>query len=89
MRDKAYEKRLPAIREARRLVLEECALFPMLSHLIPGLHQSAKKPLAQETIQSRHAWRRNHPISAMAYGLERFLISSRANRQRKSFVNGD
>lgn len=89
MRDKAYEERLPAIREARRLVLEEYALFPMLSHLIPGLHESTKKPLAKETILSRHAWRRKYPIGAMAYGLERFLISGRANRQRKSFVKGD
>jgi hypothetical protein len=89
MRDKAYEKRLPAIREARRLILEEYALFPMLSHLIPGLHQSTNKPLAKETILSRHAWRRKHPISAVVYGLERFLISSRANRQRKAFVIGE
>jgi hypothetical protein len=87
IQDNAYEKRLPAIREARRLILEEYALFPMLSRLIPGLHQGTKKPLTKEIILSRHAWRRNHPIGAMAYGLERFLISSRANRQRKSFVN--
>jgi hypothetical protein len=88
IRDKAYEERLPAIREARRLVLEEYALFPMLSHLIPGLHQSTEKPLAKETIQSRHAWRRKHPVGALAYGLERLLISSHANRQRKAFVKG-
>jgi hypothetical protein len=88
MRDNAYEERLPSIREARRLVLEEYALFPMLSHLIPGLHQSTNKPLVKETIQSRHAWRRKHPISTVTYGLERLLISSRANRQRKAFVRG-
>jgi hypothetical protein len=89
MRDNAYEKRLPAIREARRLVLEEYALFPMLSRLIPGIHQGTKKSLTKEIILSRHAWRRNHPISAVVYGLERFLITSRANRQRKAFVKGE
>ena len=86
MRDKAYEERLPAIREARRLVLEEYALFPMLSHLIPGLHQSTKKPLAQETIQSRHAWRKRHPLQALAYGLERLRISNQAKRSKNSFL---
>lgn len=86
MRDKAYEERLPAIREARRLVLEEYALFPMLSHLIPGLHQSTNKPLAKETIQSRHAWRKRHPLQALAYGLERLRISNQAKRSKNSFL---
>jgi hypothetical protein len=86
IRDNAYEKRRPAIREARRLVLEEYALFPMLSHLIPGLHQSTKKPLAKETILSRHAWRRRHPLLALAYGLERLKISNRARHRKDVFL---
>lgn len=86
MRDNAYEKRLPAIREARRLVLDEYALFPMLSHLIPKLHQEINKPLTKEAIQSRHLWRQKHPIRAIAYGVERIRILSQANRQRNSFV---
>ena len=81
MRDNAYEERLPAIREARRLVLEEYALFPMLSHLIPGLHQSTNKPLAKETILSRHAWRRKHPFKAISYVIERHYISRLARSQ--------
>jgi hypothetical protein len=86
LRDNAYEKRLPSIREARRLVLEEYALFPMLSRLILGLHQGAKKPMAKEVIQSRHAWRRRHPLMALAYGLERLKISNRAKRYKDVFL---
>lgn len=86
MRDNAYGKRLSAIREARRLVLEEYALFPMLSHLIPGLHQSPKKPLAKETILSRHAWRKKHLIKALAYGLERLNISNHARHCKNAFL---
>jgi hypothetical protein len=82
IRDKAYEKRLPAIREARRLVLEQYALFPMLSHLIPKLHQTSCKSAEKKIIQSRHAWRRQHPIGALAYGLERMRISWRSRRMR-------
>jgi hypothetical protein len=79
--DNVYEKRLPAIREARRLVLDEYALFPMLSRLIPELHQAAKKPLAKETILSRHAWRKKHPLRAASYLVERYSISRMARRR--------
>lgn len=89
IRDNTYEKRLPAIREARRLVLDEYALFPMLSSLIPKLHQETKKLFSKETIQSRHIWRKKHPIGAIAYGIERLQILNRANRQRRAFVEGE
>jgi hypothetical protein len=67
-------------------VLEEYALFPMLSRLILGLHQGAKKPMAKEVILSRHAWRRRHPLLALAYGLERLKISNRARRYKDVFL---
>ena len=86
MRDKAYENRLPAIREARRLVLEEYALFPMLCRLIPRLNQEAKNPRSKETILSRHAWRKKHPFQALAYGLERLKISKHATRCKNAFL---
>lgn len=86
IRDKAYENRLPAIREARRLVLDEYALFPMLSRLIPTLNQEAKKPMAKESILSRHAWRKRHPLQALAYGLERLKISKYASRCKNTFL---
>jgi hypothetical protein len=87
IRYKAYETRLPAIHEARRLVLEEYALFPMLSRLVPNLHQSTKKAFAIEVIQSRHTWRKKHPIGAIFYGLERWQISKMAARQKKAFLS--
>jgi hypothetical protein len=87
IRDRAYEKRLPAIREARRLVLEEYALFPMLSRLVPKLHQPTKKALVKEVIQSRHTWRKKHPIGAISYGLERLQISKMAARGKKAFLS--
>ncbi|MFN6018700.1 MAG: glycosyltransferase [Verrucomicrobiota bacterium] len=86
LRDQAYAKRLPAIREARRLVLEEYALFPMLSRLIPQLHQTTPKSRRTEIIQSRHAWRRKHPIQTLAYGLERMRISWRSRRLKDGFL---
>ena len=78
----AYEKRLPAIREARRLILEEYALFPMLSRLIPGIHQGIQKPLTKEIILSRHAWRKKHPFKAVSYLMERQSISHMARSQQ-------
>lgn len=80
--DNTYEKRLPAIREARRLVLEEYSTFPMLARLIPKVHSEAAKPVNGECILSRHAWRRCHPLLAVSYGIERMLISRRARRGR-------
>jgi hypothetical protein len=86
LRDHAYEKRLPAIREARRLVLEEYALFPMLSQLIPKLHEPTQKSQRTEIIQSRHTWRRKHPNGTLAYGLERMQISWRSRRLKDDFL---
>ncbi len=81
--ERAYEKRLGAIREARRRVLEEYSTFPMLARLIPRLHTAAGKPGAGGgEILSRHAWRRSHPLRAMGYGIERVWLSRRARRGR-------
>jgi hypothetical protein len=78
----AYEKSLPAIREARRRVLEEYSTFPMLARLIPGLHDAGPKPAGVHQILSRHAWRRSHPLQSIAYGIERMAIGRRAQRGR-------
>jgi len=80
--DREYEKRLGAIREARRLVLEEYSTFPMLSRLIPKIHSPNAKSAYGASILSRHAWRRSHPFLALSYGIERALISQRAKRNR-------
>jgi hypothetical protein len=85
LRDHSYARSLPAIREARRRILEDYSLFPMLAQLIPELHQTspAARP-GQSSILSRHAWRRRHPLQAIAYGMERLVIrklGQRAARQ--------
>lgn len=80
--DDIYQKRLPAIREARRLVLEEYSTFPMLARLIPSLHRDGPRPAGLHHILSRHAWRRSHPLQTVAYGIERMLIGRRARRER-------
>jgi hypothetical protein len=79
IRDNEYERRLPAIREARRLVVERYATFPQLARLITERHQpgAAGSGRSREVIQSRHLWRRRHPLGAVGFGLERALVTLR------------
>ncbi len=79
IRDNEYEQRLPAIREARRLVLERYSTFPQLARLISERHGG--RPIvpgsAPQVILSRHAWRRKHPVSSVALGLEKLRVALR------------
>lgn len=77
IRDNEYQRRLPAIREARRLVLERYSTFPQLARLITERHQSGARPPAAASILSRHAWRRRHPLGSLAFGLERTIAALR------------
>ena len=63
-----YERRLPAIAEARRRVLEEYNLFAMLSRLIEQHHQPNSQPGGR--LFSRHALRRARPLSLLGLGFE-------------------
>jgi len=76
IRDNQYEKRLSAIREARRLVLERYSTFPQLARLIAERHGVAPSPKG-EVILSRHLWRRRHPIGSVGFGLEKIGIALR------------
>lgn len=58
-----YEKRLPALREARRLVLEKFNFWALTSRAIEERHQ-AKPTLPGKKIKGRHALRRN-PFTAI------------------------
>src|SRR5690606_32717289 len=66
IRDNEYERWLPAIREARRLVLERYSTFPQLARLIEERHESVADAVTQEgqKVQSRHLWRRKHPVGS-------------------------
>ena len=59
--NKAYEKRLPAIQEARRRVLFEHNLFSILSREIEKRHDPSRTVSEGAKICSRHALRRGNP----------------------------
>jgi hypothetical protein len=77
IRDRAYEKRLPALHEARRLILEEFSLFPCLSRLIEERTPLKAGAAAGDAgvILSRHAWRRKSPWHAISFGAEKARIA--------------
>ena len=77
IRDDEYTRRLPAIREARRLAIEEYATFPQLARLITERHHQPATSSPGQTILSRHLWRRRHPLSALALGLEKGAVQLR------------
>lgn len=56
--DHEYEKRLPAIQEARRRVLREYNLFAVIAREIHKRHASERPRGGQEALYSRHALRR-------------------------------
>jgi hypothetical protein len=82
--DNEYERRLPAIREARRLVLEKYSTFAQLARLIGERHgaRPTTAPDGRGTIQSRHLWRRRHPLGALAFAWEKFSAARRLCRDR-------
>jgi len=84
IRDNEYPRRLPAIREARRLVLERYSTFPQLARLIAERHRPQPEGSTPPSgvIQSRHLWRRKHPIGALAFGLEKARVSLRLKLER-------
>ncbi|MBB4124395.1 glycosyltransferase family 10 domain-containing protein [Martelella radicis] len=63
--DNEYEKRLPAIIEARRLVIEEYNLFTMIAGIVNRHERPAYVPAVTE-IKGQHAARKAAPISGMA-----------------------
>lgn len=61
-----YTRRLPAIREARRRVLEEYNLMAVLSREIEKRHGCpAEHGAGQDTVYSRYALRKRHPMVAV------------------------
>jgi hypothetical protein len=86
IRDREYERRLPALREARRRVIEQYATFPQLARLITERHQPAATAPARadERISSRHAWRRRHPFRTLGFAWERARVKLRFASQREN-----
>lgn len=77
MQDGEYEKRLPAIREARRRVLEEYGIFAVVSRIIGERHDPTSVKRVGEQILSRRALHKSSLGNALSYFLEKIITRSR------------
>jgi len=80
-----YEKRLPAILEARRLVLDEHNLFALLSRIVRDRDPGPGGEWPYGKLYSRHALRRHRPLTTLNYLMEKMRMRTRhARMQAKS-----
>jgi Arc/MetJ-type ribon-helix-helix transcriptional regulator len=75
-----YTKRIDAIHEAKRRVLEEQNLFAILAHQIDRL-DTGKRGSDGSKLINRRVFRRRHPIGALRYLAERYRVLARAKRE--------
>jgi hypothetical protein len=76
-----YERRLPAILEARRRVLHEYSTFPQLARLIEERHDPAAPPPSPGSmLRGRRALRVRRPFSALLDLLERTRLRRAGHR---------
>jgi Glycosyltransferase family 10 (fucosyltransferase) C-term len=71
IRDNEYEKRLPGILEARRLVLEQYNLFAVLAREIESRTGDSAALSPKSRILSRRLMRKRHPASAIQDGIDK------------------
>lgn len=64
LRDNAYSKRLPAVKDARKKVLNDYNLMTIAARIVQERHQT-KKPVKGARIMGRHAFRTRNPIAAL------------------------
>lgn len=67
-----YEKRLPDLLEARRRVMEEHQVFPMVARIIGERQEVTAGLVAGGSIMSRKLMRRKNPWIALRMALEKF-----------------
>jgi hypothetical protein len=85
LRDHEYEKRLPAIIEARRLILNDYALFPLVARLIEERHQfRGRTPAAPHVIYSRRALRKKRPFAAVFDAMDKTALTLRNQFAKRS-----
>jgi len=77
-----YDKRLPAILEARRRVLDEHNLFALLNRLIRERDPGAVPCAPGAKIYSRHALRRHKPLTAIRFLCEKMRWQARNIRRQ-------
>lgn len=84
VRDSEYEKRVKAISEARRLVLEKYGIFAVVSKLVSELHskKTESNNANQGLILSRRAHRMNNISNMMTYLAEMFMNRIRHQSQK-------
>jgi hypothetical protein len=71
IRDGEYQRRLPAIIEARRRVLHQYNLFAVVAQLVEAHHNPARRRQPAARLYSRHAIRRRNWLSAARYAWEK------------------
>ncbi len=74
MRDREYEKRLPHILEARRLVLEQYNIFAVLARIIEERDETSPPGTIQGSICSRRLLRKRHPLVAVSHVAEKIRL---------------
>lgn len=77
--DNEYEKRLPAILEARRRTLKEQNLFAVLAKLIDRL-DTGQRGASGKRLLNRRAQRRRNPIQAVAGLIHRYQVQAKVRR---------
>lgn len=65
IKDKTYEKALPAILSAREKTLTDYNLMYFITHIVTGRHQNGLEPNHNARILGRHIFRRHYPLRAM------------------------
>lgn len=87
--DNAYEKRLPAIIEARRRVIEDYNLGNMIAkHIIEEDAKLSASPRTPTRIQSRHTLMRSGLIVFLRYALGKLRARARNRRYWKDYLDG-
>lgn len=79
IREDEWTKRLPAIEEARRRVLEEQHIFAVVCRIISAnpAHEPGRQ-VNNGLILGRHAWRKQHKAGAIFHMLEKAYVRGRS-----------
>lgn len=73
-----WEKRREAIEAARERVLQHEHLFAVLERLVRTHPDDGTQAGAGEALWGRHAWRRRHPVGALAHMGEKLYVRARS-----------
>jgi len=79
----AYVRRLPAVREARRRVMEQYNFFPTVARLIEARHTAGPAAASGAVLLPRRRARRRTPLTAAVYALENTRVRRRSRREAR------